>query len=50
MKISKALMEEILVHAREEFPNECCGLVASKDGEVVKVFPTTNLAASPLRY
>lgn len=50
MKISQALMAEILVHAREEFPNECCGLVASKDGEAVKVFPATNLAASPLRY
>ena len=43
-------MEEVLVHAREEFPNECCGMIASKDGVAVKVFGATNTAASPLRY
>ena len=50
MKIDSELMEEILVHGREEFPNECCGMVASKDGVSVKVYPATNTAASPLRY
>lgn len=44
------MMDEILVHAREEFPNECCGMVASKDGLALKVFPAVNAAASPLRY
>lgn len=38
------------MHGREEFPNECCGMVASKDGVAVKVYPATNTAASPLRY
>jgi len=50
VKVPLALMDEILVHAREEFPNECCGMVASKDGVAVKVFPAVNAAASPLRY
>ena len=31
-------------------PNEACGILASMDGEVVKVFKMTNASASPMRY
>ncbi len=50
MRIAKQLLDEIVAHAREEAPNECCGMVASRDGEAVKVYRATNAAASPLRY
>ncbi len=38
------------VHALEERPNECCGMVGGKDGVATKVIPVANAAASPLRY
>jgi proteasome lid subunit RPN8/RPN11 len=44
------LYEEIVAHARAEAPNECCGMVAARDGEAVKIYRATNAAASPLRY
>jgi proteasome lid subunit RPN8/RPN11 len=50
MRISHDLYEEIIAHARSEAPNECCGMIASRDGEAVKVYRATNAAASPLRY
>jgi [CysO sulfur-carrier protein]-S-L-cysteine hydrolase len=50
MKISRALLDEIVAHARSEAPNECCGMVASDDGRAVEVYPAVNAAASPLRY
>jgi proteasome lid subunit RPN8/RPN11 len=50
MRISRELYEEIVAHARSEAPNECCGMIASRDGEAVKVYRATNSAASPLRY
>jgi proteasome lid subunit RPN8/RPN11 len=50
LEISRALHDEIVAHAVAEAPNECCGMVASVDGEAVKVFPAVNAAASPLRY
>ena len=50
MKISRALYDEMVSHALAEAPNECCGIVASVDGEAVRVFPARNAAASPLRY
>ena len=50
MRISRELLEEIVAHARTEAPNECCGMVAARDGRAVRVYPATNAAASPLRY
>ncbi|MGZ4182092.1 MAG: Mov34/MPN/PAD-1 family protein [Solirubrobacteraceae bacterium] len=50
MKLSRALYDEMVNHARAEAPNECCGMVASSNGEAVKVYPAVNAAASPLRY
>jgi len=50
MKISRALLDKIVAHARSEAPNECCGMVASDDGRAVEVYPAVNAAASPLRY
>ena len=50
MRISRDLYEEIVAHARSEAPNECCGMIASRDGGAVKVYRATNAAASPLRY
>ncbi|MFZ1153552.1 MAG: M67 family metallopeptidase [Solirubrobacteraceae bacterium] len=56
MDISQELLEQILAHAREEAPNECCGVVATtpvSDGEpaqAVRVHSAVNTAASPLRF
>src|SRR5918911_3190195 len=50
MRIARELYEEIIDHARAEAPNECCGMVASRDGAAVRVYRATNAAASPLRY
>ena len=50
MRFSPAFLEEIIQHAREDLPNECCGIVASDDGAAVKVFRATNAEASPVRY
>jgi proteasome lid subunit RPN8/RPN11 len=47
MRIGKSLYEEILDQARAEAPGECCGMLASREGEAVKVYPATNAAASP---
>jgi proteasome lid subunit RPN8/RPN11 len=50
LKISRPLYDEMVSHALAEAPNECCGMVASLDGEAVRVFAAVNAAASPLRY
>ncbi|HEX8752561.1 MAG TPA: M67 family metallopeptidase [Solirubrobacterales bacterium] len=50
MKISQALIDEMVAHAREDLPNECCGMIGGRDGEATGVVRVENAAASPLRY
>ncbi len=50
MRIAQALFDEIVSHAQAEAPNECCGMIASRDSVAVSVHRAVNQAASPLRY
>jgi [CysO sulfur-carrier protein]-S-L-cysteine hydrolase len=50
MRFPRGLLDEIVQHATEDLPNECCGIVASENGAAVKVFRATNAEASPVRY
>jgi [CysO sulfur-carrier protein]-S-L-cysteine hydrolase len=50
VRIARPLLDEIVAHAREEAPNECCGLVAGSDGAATRVHRARNAEASPLRY
>ena len=50
MRISRQLLDDVIAHAREDAPNECCGMIASSDGEAVAVHRARNTAASPFRY
>lgn len=50
MRIARDLLDEIVAHAREDAPNECCGMIAARDGRAVAVHRAVNAAASPLRY
>ncbi len=50
MRISRELVDEMVAHAREEAPNECCGMVAGSDGDATRVLRARNAEASPLRY
>ena len=40
----------VVEHARAEAPKECCGMIATRDGEAVAVHRARNAAASALRY
>ena len=44
------MVDEIVAHAREEAPNECCGMIGGVDGDATSVYRSINAEASPLRY
>jgi proteasome lid subunit RPN8/RPN11 len=50
MRIPRQIYEQLLEHAREEAPNECCGLVGGRNGDAATVYRARNAEASPLRY
>ena len=50
MKIGRALLDDIIDHARQDLPNECCGAVAVVDGTATKVYRCKNEAAHPYKF
>jgi proteasome lid subunit RPN8/RPN11 len=50
MQIPRALFDEMVQHALEDAPAECCGMIGSRDGEAVSLYRAENSAHSPLRY
>ncbi|MGV1049751.1 MAG: Mov34/MPN/PAD-1 family protein [Solirubrobacterales bacterium] len=50
MRIAQSLIDEMVAHAREDLPNECCGMIAGVGDEVTGTIRVVNAAASPLRY
>jgi proteasome lid subunit RPN8/RPN11 len=50
MRVPQSLIDEMVAHARDDLPNECCGMVGGRDGEATTVVRVANSAASPLRY
>ncbi len=47
MRISSELYAQMIEQARAEAPNECCGMIGTRDGEAVSVYPTANAAETP---
>jgi [CysO sulfur-carrier protein]-S-L-cysteine hydrolase len=50
VRLTPEQLDEMIAHARADAPNECCGMIASRDGAAVRVYRAINAAASPYRY
>jgi proteasome lid subunit RPN8/RPN11 len=50
MRMTRAQWDELVAHARDEAPNECCGYRRMDDGSVAETFRSRNLRASPYGY
>ena len=50
MRIPREIFDELMEHAREDVPNECCGLIGGSDGRARTLYRARNAEASPLRY
>ena len=50
MRISRAHWDELVAHARDEAPNECCGYLRAADGSVQAVARAENVRSSPYGY
>ena len=48
--VPAGVRDELVAHAREEEPNEACGLVLLRDGVAERYVPGRNAAASPYRF
>ncbi len=50
IQIPRTILEEIVLQARAELPNEACGLLAGKGFEAQKRYALTNADASPEHF
>jgi proteasome lid subunit RPN8/RPN11 len=50
LTLPQAYIDEMIAHARDDAPNECCGIIAGKDGRATKLYRAINAEASPYRY
>jgi len=50
MRIPRSMIDEMVAHAHEDLPNECCGLIGGNDGEARTLYRARNAFASPLSY
>ncbi len=50
MRIAQNLISEIVAHALEDRPNECCGMVSGSNGTATEVFRARNALASPFSF
>jgi len=47
VRIPEAIYAEMVAHVVAGYPHEACGALGSKDGRVVKHYPTANAAEHP---
>jgi [CysO sulfur-carrier protein]-S-L-cysteine hydrolase len=50
MRMTRGQWDELLAHAREEAPNECCGYARGSGGTVEETFRADNPRRSPYGY
>ena len=50
LTLPRSLVDEMVAHAREDLPNECCGIIARAADGALTLYRTTNAEASPWRF
>jgi [CysO sulfur-carrier protein]-S-L-cysteine hydrolase len=50
LELPREMVDTIVAHARRDHPDECCGVVAGKDGVATRVVPMTNAERSPTGF
>ena len=48
--LEQPYIDDMIAHAREDAPNECCGIIAGLEGRAQKLYRAINAEASPYRY
>ena len=53
LEIAQQFIDEMIAHAREDDPNECCGILIGENGKVIATRRVTNIVEEknkPFRY
>jgi len=50
LELPQAMVDRVLAHARRDHPDECCGVIAGKDGVATRLFEMANAERSPTGF
>ncbi len=50
LELPQALVDEMVAHARDDLPNECCGVIGRAPDGALTLWRATNDEASPWRF
>ena len=50
LRLPQSYVDEMIQHARDDVPNEACGIIAGNDGHATKLYRAINAERSPYRY
>lgn len=50
LELPRAMVDQVLAHARRDHPDECCGVIAGRDGVATRVFEMQNAERSPTGF
>ncbi|HWG92970.1 MAG TPA: M67 family metallopeptidase [Mycobacteriales bacterium] len=50
LELPRSMVDAVVAHARRDHPDECCGVIAGKDGAATRVVPMTNAERSPTGF
>ena len=50
LELPRAMIDQVIAHARRDHPDEACGVIAGKDGAATRVVEMANAERSPTFY
>jgi len=50
LQIAEGLLKKILEHAQREYPLECCGILAGREGKITRVYSAKNVEKNSSSY
>ena len=50
IQISESIQQQLINHAKQELPNECCGYITGIDNICLTVYEMMNVDASPVHF
>jgi len=50
LELPQSMVDQVVAHARRDHPDECCGVIAAKDGVATRLFEMQNAERSPTGF
>ena len=50
LELPRDLVDRVIAHARRDHPDECCGVIAGRDGRATRLFEMENADRSPTGF